>query len=156
MLLTDLFKTDAFKIEQMVAGLQAHADQLGLAFGPRNKTYNSRLAQELGLWAAEKGHGHSFHMAAFHAYFAEGKNLAQQAVLLNLAKSAGLSPDEARTVLTSRSFRTRVDSDWQEAYRLQITAVPTFILGGSRLVGAQSYAALAGLMLQHGVGKRDE
>ncbi|SHO51713.1 DSBA-like thioredoxin domain-containing protein [Desulfopila aestuarii DSM 18488] len=154
MLLTDLFRADASRIEQIVAGLQANADQLGLPFGPRSRTYNSRLAQELGLWAEEKGCGHSFHMAAFHAYFADGKNLAQEPVLLDLAKTAGLSPDEAKTVLASRSYREQVDRDWQEAYRLQITAVPTFVLGDSRLVGAQSYAALAGLMLQHGVKKQ--
>jgi len=152
--LTDLFRTDALRIEQMVAGLQANANRLGLPFGPRSTTYNSRLAQELGLWADDKGHGHSFHMAAFHAYFAEGKNLAQEQVLLDLAKNAGLSTDEAKTVLTSRSYRAQVDRDWQESYKLQITAVPTFVLGDSRLVGAQSYASLAGLMLKHGVRKR--
>jgi predicted DsbA family dithiol-disulfide isomerase len=140
----------------MVAGLQVHADKLGLPFGPRSRTYNSRLAQELGLWAAEKGCGHSFHMAAFHAYFAKGKNLAEEAVLLELARTAGLSADEAQAVLATRSYRAHVDRDWQEAHRLQITAVPTFVLDNSRLVGAQSYATLARLMLQHGVQKKED
>jgi len=154
MALAELFHTDSAKIERMVAGLKAKADELGLPFGPRSRTYNSRLAQELGLWAESCGRGSAFHMAAFTAYFAEGKNLAQQTVLLELAEQAGLSAARAEEVLATRSWREPVDRDWQLARQLQITAVPTFVMAGSHLVGAQSYATLAGLMLQHGVARK--
>lgn len=156
MLLEDLFRTDAARIQHMVEGLQETARQLGLPFGARTRTYNSRLAQELGLWAEEQGGGHAFHMAAFAAYFAEGKNLALPPVLLDLVKRSGLSPQEAAEVLTSRSYSKAVDRDWQRARNLQVTAVPTFLMDDSRLVGAQSYATLTGLMLQHGIKKREE
>ncbi len=66
----------------MIDHLRITAEELGLPFGPRNKTYNSRLAQELGLWAEDQGKGEPFHMAAFHAYFADGLNLAKMPVLL--------------------------------------------------------------------------
>lgn len=138
----------------MVQQLSQTAAQLGLLFGERHRTFNSRLAQELGLWAEEKGCGHEFHMAAFKTYFAEGKNLALQPILLELAESCGLSRIGAAEVLNSRSYRDAVDRDWQDSRALQVTAVPTFILAGSRLVGAQSYATLQGLMLQHGVGRK--
>lgn len=153
-LLTELFRTDTARIEQLMAQLQATAAQLGLEFGRRTTTYNSRLAQELGLWAESRGHGQAFHLAAFNAYFAKGKNLALQPVLLELARNAGLAPREALEVLTARSYHDQVDNDWRQASRLGITAVPTFVLAESRLVGAQSYGSLQGLMLEHGIGKR--
>ena len=118
-------------------------------------TYNSRLAQELGLWAEEQGRGHAFHMAAFQAYFSAGKNLADSTVLLEQARDCNLPVDEAEAVLASRSHRQQVDDDWQLARTLGITAVPTFILGNSRLVGAQSYQGLAALALQHSVARRN-
>ncbi len=73
----------------MMAHLKQKAAELGLPFGDRKKTYNSRLAQELGLWAQSKGQGEAFHMAAFEAYFVDGKNLAQRDVLVDLASSGG-------------------------------------------------------------------
>ncbi len=137
----------------MLHQLKQQADQLGLPFGERHKTFNSRLAQELGLWAEDKGHGHVFHMAAFRAYFADGKNLAQLPVLIEIAESCGLPRTEAIKVLEEQSYKEAVDKDWEESRRLQITAVPTFVINDVRLVGAQSYATLQGLMLQHGVKK---
>ncbi len=105
-------------------------------------TYNTRLAQELGLWAAEQGRGEPFHLAAFEAYFVEGKNLASREVLLSLAGSAGLPGQEASEVIEDRTFRDAVDEDWALARKLAITAVPTFVLDGRRLVGAQPYEEL--------------
>ena len=105
-------------------------------------TYNTRLAQEVGLWAAEQGRGEPFHLAAFKAYFAEGLNLASKGVLLGVVESAGLPSEEAGEVMEKRLFSGAVDRDWALARELNITAVPTFILGGKRLVGAQPYEEL--------------
>lgn len=115
-------------------------------------TYNSRLAQELGLWAESIGGGHAFHLAAFRAYFAHGKNLAREDVLVELADEAGLSRSEAKTILANRSWAAGVDADWQYARDMGITAVPTFVFGTSRLVGAQSYHSLATLVAGHSQG----
>lgn len=154
MLLEDLFHAEPEQIKRMVNQLKLTASQLGLPFGDRTKTYNSRLAQELGLWAEEMGCGDEYHIAAFRAYFAIGLNLAEKRVLLDLAGSCGLSVEAATEVLRSRSHAAAVDRDWEVSRQQQVTAVPTFILNGSTLVGAQPYMALQGLMLQHGVNRR--
>jgi predicted DsbA family dithiol-disulfide isomerase len=138
----------------MVAGLKETAAQLGLPFGERTKTYNSRLAQELGLWAEDLGSGDRFHKAAFKAYFADGENLADRQVLLNLAESAALPLDEAVLVLETRSYADRVNAHWQESRQLGVNAVPTFVIGLNRSVGAQSYQALAELVQMAGVTRR--
>jgi len=139
----------------MIAGLKQTANQLGLPFGERTMTYNSRLAQELGLWAEELGHGESFHHAAFRAYFVDGSNLADLSILLKLAVSVGLPVEEARHILQTRSYGAKVDMHWQESRQLGINAVPTFIIGLNRLVGAQSYQALEELVQMAGVKKKN-
>jgi predicted DsbA family dithiol-disulfide isomerase len=127
----------------MVSRLREAAESLGLPFGDRIKTYNSRLAQELGKWAEVRGCGDKFHHAAFLAYFGEGRNLAAVETLLHIARQADLPLDEARKVVADRSYRQAVDDDWQSASRQAVTAVPTFIMPHGRLVGAQSYLTLA-------------
>ncbi len=126
----------------MLLHLHQVADSLGLPFGDRTMTYNSRLAQELGLWAEAQGRGQAFHMAAFHAYFAEGRNLAQRPVLLDLAARAGLEPAEAAVILDRRSYRQAVDADWRRSREKGVTAVPTFIINDSSLTGARPYSDL--------------
>ncbi len=134
----------------MVSHLKHTADELGLPFGERTMTCNSRLAQELGLWAESRGKDDSFHMAAFRAYFAEGINLALIPNLLKLAKDIDLPQEEAEKVLTSRSFKGAVDQDWAESRFKSITAVPTFIMNNHKLVGAQSYENLVQLVTENG------
>lgn len=152
--LEELFNTNSAQITRMVDHLKQTATSLGLEFGDRKMTYNSRLAQELGIWADEQGCGDGFHLAAFKAYFADGENLAKTEVLLKIAARAGLREELAKQVLASRSHSALVDADWELSRSSGITAAPTFVMGSSRLVGAQDYPTLQGLMLQHGVAKR--
>jgi predicted DsbA family dithiol-disulfide isomerase len=114
-------------------------------------TYNSRLAQELGLWAEDQGKGDAFHAAAFRAYFADGQNLALPDVLLEISNHVGLPVDEAEAVLNTRTYASAVDEDWDLARQKQVTAVPTFIMGINKLVGAQPYEALVQMMTANGV-----
>jgi predicted DsbA family dithiol-disulfide isomerase len=139
----------------MVAHLQSTAGELGLPFGPRIMTYNSRLAQELGLWAVSLGKGKEFHLAAFKAYFADGLNLCKVTVLLEIIEKLGLPEKEAARILAERSYKDDVDRDWQESRFKGITAVPTFMMGRHKLVGAQNYEALVQLVHLNGAVKRD-
>jgi len=133
----------------MMQKLKTTADKLGLELGDRKKTYNSRLAQELGLWAETKGKGHAFHLAAFRAYFAAGKNIADKDVLLDLAESVGMPEAEAREVIDRRTFSDAVDQDWELSREKGVTAVPTFFMGLDRLVGAQPYEVLDKMVARH-------
>ncbi len=138
-----LFNTTSAEIERIVSGLQERARSLGLPFGEqRSMTYNSRLAQELGLWAEDETLGDKYHMAAFKAYFVDGVNLAKHDVLLKLVESVGLNVAVAKELLEKRTYSEQVDSDWQLAREMGITAVPTFVMGEQVLVGAQSYHTL--------------
>ena len=141
-----LFAGRGLNIPQMMAHLERTAEDLGLPFGLRTMTYNSRRAQELGKWAEEQGYGEAFHKAAFHAYFADGKNISKIDVLQEISKSVGLDAANAIEALNSHQYTKAVDRDWQRAYELGIHAVPTFQMNGRLLVGAQTYEALEELV----------
>jgi predicted DsbA family dithiol-disulfide isomerase len=136
--------------------LRETAAGFGLPFGESTFIYNTRLAQELGLWAESKNEGDKFHLAAFKAYFVDGKNLAKIPVLLELASSIGLPADEAAEILTTRKFKTAVDADWELSKEKSIMAVPTFVMNQDRLVGAQPYRSLEMMLEKNGLRKRED
>lgn len=140
----------------MIGELQKTAQSLGLPFNARPKTFNSRLAQELGLWAEDQGRGDLFHIAAFHAYFADGVNLAKMPELLIITKKAGLDTKEAEQVLSKRSYKEKVDLDWADSRFKGVSAVPTFIMGQHKLTGAQSYHVLEELVNLYDVPSKKE
>ncbi len=147
--LEQLFHTDSDRISAMVTQLKQTAISLGLAFGDRHMTYNSRKAQELGIWAEEKGLGHAFHMAVFKAYFAKGLNIAQKDILLDIARQSGLDSAEAEQILTTKRYADDVEKDWEIARSKGIQAAPTFVIGDNHLVGAQNYQTLRDFLLQN-------
>ena len=138
----------------MLANLNRTAKVLGLPFGKRERTFNSRLAQELGKLAEKRGCGEQFHLAAFRAYFADGLNIGLRSTLVELGASVGLSAGQVLEVLEKRTFEEAVDRDWMRSYHLGIKAVPTFMINGMSLVGAQPYGKLVELMKSSGVAKR--
>jgi len=153
--LEELFAGRSVDIGQMLARLRQVADEEGLPLGERKKTYNSRLAQELGKWAESQGKGNPFHNAVFRAYFSDGRNIGKIPELVNVAKSVGLSSKEAQEVLETRAFKEAVDLDWSRARRMGVAAVPTFLLNQRFVVGAQPYTVLEQLLKVSGVKKRD-
>jgi predicted DsbA family dithiol-disulfide isomerase len=144
--LEDLFTGRNFANTEIMLKLKQTAASLGLPLGSRKRTYNSRLAQELGKWAEQEGRGDAFHMAMFKAYFVDGINLAKIDLLVEIAEALSLDGKAARRVLEERIFKDAVNQDWQQAYERGITAVPTFMVNGMRLVGAQPYEALEKLV----------
>jgi predicted DsbA family dithiol-disulfide isomerase len=126
----------------MIARLKQIAAEEGLPLGDRTKTYNSRLAQELAKWAEAEGKGEEYHRAVFHAYFADGRNIAKVSTLVDIVRSIGLAAGQAEKVLAERTFRQPVDLDWSRSHALGVTAVPTFFIRRQSLVGAQPYHVL--------------
>jgi predicted DsbA family dithiol-disulfide isomerase len=137
--LADLFAGREAMIRDMQARLLQIAAAEGLPLTERSRTYNSRLAQELGKWAEQQGCGDKYHHAVYHAYFVDGVNIGQIEELVRIATAAGLPADEARAVLAEQRYAAAVDADWQRAMDLRITAVPTHLCGEKRLTGFSAY-----------------
>jgi len=151
MSLDELFAGRHVDREEMRLRLSKAAEKFGVPFRGSDRIYNSRLAQELGLWSESQGRGDEFHAAVFAAYFVDGKNIASAPLLVELAGSVGLAAGEAARILETRAFEASVNADWAWSREMSVTAVPTLIMNGDRLVGAQPYEALQGLMEANGV-----
>lgn len=131
-------------------------EQEGLEYGERTHTYNSRLAQELAAWAVTLRGGDGIHDALFRAYFVDGVNLANPEELVGIAGRFGLPSEVAHVVLAERSFAPVVDAHWARSRALGVTGVPTFVIDGQAVVGAQPYELLARFVEAMGAVRRPE
>jgi predicted DsbA family dithiol-disulfide isomerase len=107
-------------------------DELGLEHCERTKTYNSRLAQELGMWGDDQedsAKSKKLHKAFFNAYFVGDKNLADRSVLLEGIEEAGFDVKVAEKVIDDRTYSIKVDEAWSRARQMKISAVPTYVAG---------------------------
>ena len=154
--LEELFAGRDFDLAGMKERLTQLAEAEGLPYGDRSMTYNSRLAQELAVWAETQAGGSAIHDALFRAYFVDGRNVGDPDVLIEVSEGLGLDAAEARRGLASRSFRGAVDEHWARSRALGVTAVPTFVAGGKGVVGAQPSEILEQLVLAAGAEPRDE
>jgi len=130
------------------------AKELDLPFGKREKTFNSRMAQELGKFAEQEGKGDDFHHSVFRAYFSDGLNIGLPSTLADISAKVGLGSESVQEVLEKRLFKEAVDKDWTRSYQKGVTAVPTFMMNGMALAGAQPYEKLVHLMEAGGVKPR--
>jgi predicted DsbA family dithiol-disulfide isomerase len=144
--LAELFAGRGYDIDKMQAQMRARMAAEGLPYGERKMTFNSRLAQELGKWAESQPGGDAIHDALFRAYFVDGRNIGDPAVLLEIAKTLGLDEAKAREVLEKRTYKAAIDEDWERSRRYGVTGVPTFVIGDRGVVGAQPYEALEELV----------
>ena len=140
----------------MKARIGALMAEEGLPYGEGpSMTYNTRLAQELAKWADTQDGGGRIHDDLFRAFFVDGVNLAKTDELVRIAETAGLSGEEARTVLDTRAMKDAVDRDWQRSMSIGVTGVPTFMVGERGVVGWQPYDTLERLVQTAGAEPRE-
>ena len=144
------FSDDPLVVKERMRSLKETAEAMGLPFGSPEMIYNSRSAQELGLWAESKGKGDAFLQALYVAYFVDSRNIAKISVLSDVAVSVGLPAEEVEKILKAGAYREPVDRDWAMAEEMKILVLPTFMLNRDRLVGAQPYHKLQRLMEKSG------
>ena len=84
----------------------------------------------------------------------DSKNIGQIDVLLECVDVAGLSVEDAESVIENRTFEQAVDEDWAKSQQYGVSGVPTYVAGGYGVVGAQPYEVLEKLMQEVGAQKR--
>jgi predicted DsbA family dithiol-disulfide isomerase len=92
------------------------------------------------------GKGDEYRKRTFHAYSAEGKDIAQLPVLEEVAAAVGLPDYEVWDVLTMHVYAAAVDADWLRARQMGVTAVPFYLIGDEPLVGYRPYEELLRLV----------
>ncbi|MGB0630717.1 MAG: DsbA family oxidoreductase, partial [Alphaproteobacteria bacterium] len=140
--------------DKMYQDMKERMDAEGLPYGKRTHSYNSRLAQELGKWSETVDGGEKLEKEFYKAYFVDSRNIGDVDVLLDCVEAAGLSVEDAKSVIENRTFEQAVDEDWAKSQQYGVSGVPTYVAGGYGVVGAQPYEVLEKLMQEVGAQKR--
>jgi predicted DsbA family dithiol-disulfide isomerase len=112
----------------------------------------SRLAHEAAKWAGSQGRPAEYTLALFRAFFQFGLDIGDKQVLMNLADEMGLDPAELGRALDSHGFTGDVLGDEEEARRLGIRAVPSFVSNGRILASGVQTAGRLRELLRKGPG----
>lgn len=127
---------------------------LGFDFRPgaRSRIYNTRDAHRLLHWADEAFGGatqRSLKVVMLKAYFTEGRDVSNHAVLLELATGAGLPEAEARELLAGQRYAEEVAAAEAEVHAQGIHAVPAIVVNQRHLIqGGQSVEVFEQLLRQ--------
>lgn len=134
------FRRDPEQMRQAQEYLQSRAQELGLEMHTPPIIANSRRALLLAEYARDHDRFDPVNRALFAAYWVDGRNLADEAVLREVAEGAGLDPDEALEAVERGEGAERVSAAMEEAAGAGITGTPSFIVADRYLiVGAQPY-----------------
>ncbi len=127
--------------------LTTRAKQLGITMVERDRIPSSRRAHECTEYARANGKLHEFHAAVLKAYWTEGQDIHDWAVLEELARGAGLDPTAMRDEVTAGAWKIAVDERVESAHEIGVNAVPTFLFADKFIVqGAQTLDVLEKVM----------
>ncbi len=120
-------------------GLEYQMDQAVVA--------NSFDAHRLVQYAKSEDKDDEVEEALFHAYFTEGKNIADHDTLVEIADSVGLDKGEVKKMLQSDDYSQEVKDEVNEGLELGLRGVPFFVFDRSHAVaGAQSSEQLLNIL----------
>lgn len=131
----------AGQIYEMIGKAGAEVE-IPFAFDKIARTPNTIQAHRLIRYAARTDHGDDVVEALFQGYFVDGRDLGDDAVLVEFAGECGLDRDDVRCYLAGTEDEEDVRAEHDLAVSLNITGVPCFIVDGRYAVeGAQKAEA---------------
>lgn len=126
--------------ETMVAHLRQQAASEGLEMRELKTVANTHrgLVASAYAQAEEPEHFEAFHHNLFRGYFGEGRNIADPAVLREIARESGVDVERMEEALDEGRYEHELTDTTATARRLGITGTPTFVFGDRfGAVGAQ-------------------
>jgi predicted DsbA family dithiol-disulfide isomerase len=126
----------------------------GLAFNhdKMERTPNTIDAHRLIWLAGQQGKEDAVVEGLFAAYFNEGRDVGDQAVLADVGASAGLDHARILAMLASHEGLAEVRSELRRAVSLGVSGVPTVLLDGVRLFSSAIRAELMEAKLREAAG----
>ena len=134
--ITEKYGSGPSDIERNRQAIQARGAELGFTFDmqKRGRIYNTFDAHRLLHWAEGEGKQKALKEALFGAYFTQGRNPSDHAVLVDVAKSVGLDPARAAQILASDEYAAEVRAREQFYAERGIRAVPSVIVNDRHLI----------------------
>jgi predicted DsbA family dithiol-disulfide isomerase len=123
-------------IERNGENITSRGAELGFKFNmqKRSRIYNTFDAHRLLHWAETEGKQEALKNALFSAYFTEGRNPSDHAVLLDVAQKVGLDAKRTAEILESDEFAADVRSREKYYTDRGISAVPSVIVNDQHLI----------------------
>jgi predicted DsbA family dithiol-disulfide isomerase len=116
----------------------AEAAGVEIDFEAIRRTPNTTDAHRLIHWAGLEGAQTPVVSALFRAYFREGRDIGDPAVLIEIAKAAGIDPEVIRKLLSRDADRDAIRDRARHAAEKGVRGVPCFIIADTYVVqGAQ-------------------
>jgi predicted DsbA family dithiol-disulfide isomerase len=121
------------------------AEQMGIdiilpSVSPQPHTH---LAFEGYQYSKEQGKGNEYNDRILRAFFQEDQDIGDIEILTRLASEIGLDEIEYREALETRKYKEAHQKALQHAYKeAGITAVPTFVIGDTKVAGIRSKETL--------------
>lgn len=123
------------------------AEGLEFRFDRIRRVPHSLDAHRLVRWAGRFGMADAMVEAVFEAYFMDGADIGDAAVLAGIAGRLGLEAAAARRFLATVAEVEAVHADNLRAHRLGINGVPCFVVAGRHAIaGAQEPEVLERLL----------
>lgn len=143
----------AEQVAERQAFIRDRGAEVGFAFGPRTRTWNTFDAHRLLHWAGGEGRQLPLKRALLAAYHTRGENPSSHEVLLRLAGEVGLDVGRARAVLESGEFGPEVRNSIRHWRALGIDSVPSAIVDDRHVIqGGQPVEAIAQALRQIAAG----
>jgi predicted DsbA family dithiol-disulfide isomerase len=126
--------------------ISAMAETVGFSMRPPAVLTNSRAALAATEFARESGRDEALEERIYRAYFNEGQNIGDPAVVVRLASEAGLDSAAVAAAIKSPKYELRLKNNALAANQRGVNGVPTFFIGDYPLVGAQSPDAMRSIL----------
>lgn len=120
--------------------LLAHAEKAGVTLDlpAIRRAPNTLDAHRLIHWAGLDGHQEPIVSALFRAYWQEGRDIGDRAILADVATDAGMDRAVVVRLLVSDADRDTISKRVHHSRQRGVGSVPTFILAGQHAIqGAQ-------------------
>ena len=129
---------------ELVNNVTEYGKDVGLNIKTRS-LYNSRDSLKVNEYAKIEGKFEAFHKAIFKAYLEDDKNIGNLDILLDIAEEIGLNREKTKAFIESSEAEDMVTSSKNEALRLGINSVPSFVINNNLIRGAYPYDAMKDL-----------
>jgi predicted DsbA family dithiol-disulfide isomerase len=123
-------------------------EQAGLPYAQTlDKVPNSRRSLMLGELARERGVLDALHPRLFAAYWAQGRDIGDERVLIEEGTAVGLAEEEIVDALADGRYLPTIEQQTRTALELGAGGVPAWLIDRRALVpGAQPHEVFAQLL----------
>jgi len=150
------YRTHKFGSWSRSQSMDAQVTAAGLAAGANFnydkvlRTPNTRLAHRLMMFAQQHNDAArtgALYQAIYAAYFSEGRDIGSLDTLIEIAVEQTYDADAVRAYLLSNAGNAEIDAARSRNDTLGVHAVPTIMIDGSAINGAQPPAVFAHALL---------